>query len=39
MHVKGEDLILDMRVLNTDAASYVQKNPERIILAVERGKT
>ena len=38
MWSKGAYFILDMRVANTDAASYVLKTPEKGLFAAEPGK-
>ena len=34
----GNDCIPDMQVVNTNKASYLQKNPEKILSVAERDK-
>ena len=38
MWEKGTGQMLDMWVLNMDAASYVLKTPDKILLTSERGR-
>ena len=38
MWSKGTNCISDMRVVNTDAASYMQNMPEKIVLTTDREK-
>ena len=35
---QGTDSVHDMRVVNTDALSYVRKTPEKCLHKAERGK-